>query len=139
MGRLIHYDHRTGQERIISVWPEAYGMGTPPSEHRYRFQWTFPVFYSRWDPRELWIAGNRIFRSVDEGQSWEIMTGDLTRNDATKLGSPAAPSRGTTPAPRCTAPSSRWSSRPMSATSCGRVRTTASCTSRATAVAPGSR
>ena len=27
MGRLIHYDHRTGQERIISVWPEAYGMG----------------------------------------------------------------------------------------------------------------
>ena len=72
MGRLIHYDHRTGQERIISVWPEGYGMGTPPSEHRYRFQWTFPVFYSRWEPRELWIAGNRIFRSVDDGQHWEI-------------------------------------------------------------------
>ncbi len=91
MGRLIHYDHRTGQERIISVWPEAYGMGTPPTEHRYRFQWTFPVFYSRWDPRELWIAGNRIFRSVDEGQSWEILSGDLTRNDATKLGSSGGP------------------------------------------------
>ena len=91
MGRLIHYDHRSGQERIISVWPEAYGMGTPPSEHRYRFQWTFPVFYSRWDPRELWIAGNRIFRSVDEGQSWEIVTGDLTRNDATKLGPSGGP------------------------------------------------
>ena len=91
MGRLIHYDHRTGQERIISVWPEAYGMGTPPSEHRHRFQWTFPVFYSRWDPRDLWIAGNRIFRSVDEGQTWEIVTEDLTRNDATKLGSSGGP------------------------------------------------
>ena len=91
MGRLIHYDHRTGQERIISVWPEAYGMGTPPAEHRYRFQWTFPVFYSRWDPRELWIAGNRVFRSVDEGQSWEVVSPDLTRNDPAKLGPSGGP------------------------------------------------
>ena len=67
MGRLIHYDHRTGQERIISVWPEAYGMGVAPAEHRYRFQWTFPVFFSPLDPRELWIAGNRVFRSRRRG------------------------------------------------------------------------
>ncbi|MGH7332791.1 MAG: WD40/YVTN/BNR-like repeat-containing protein, partial [Candidatus Rokuibacteriota bacterium] len=90
MGRLIHYDHRSGQERIISVWPEQYGMGVAPVEHRYRFQWTFPVFYSRWDPRELWVAGNRIFRSLDEGHSWEIVSPDLTRNDPSKL----APSGG---------------------------------------------
>jgi photosystem II stability/assembly factor-like uncharacterized protein len=91
MGRLVHYDHRSGQERIISVWPEAYGMGIPPAEHRYRFQWTFPVFYSRWDPRELWIAGNRVFRSVDEGQSWEVVSPDLTRNDPAKLGPSGGP------------------------------------------------
>src|SRR2546428_803982 len=36
MGRLIHYDPRTGQDRIISVWPDTYGMGTAPAEHRYR-------------------------------------------------------------------------------------------------------
>ena len=91
MGRLIHYDHRSGQERIISVWPEQYGMGTPPAEHRYRFQWTFPVFYSRWDPRELWVAGNRIFRSTDEGHTWETVSEDLTRNDVTKLGPSGGP------------------------------------------------
>jgi photosystem II stability/assembly factor-like uncharacterized protein len=91
MGRLIHYDHRTGQERVISVWPEQYGMGVPPADHRYRFQWTFPVFYSRWDPRELWVAGNRIFRSTDEGHTWEIVSPDLTRNDATKLGLSGGP------------------------------------------------
>jgi photosystem II stability/assembly factor-like uncharacterized protein len=91
MGRLIHYDHRSGQERVISVWPEAYGMGIAPAEHRYRFQWTFPVFYSRWDPRELWIAGNRVFRSLDEGQSWEVASPDLTRNDPDKLGSSGGP------------------------------------------------
>ena len=91
MGRLIHYDHRTGQERVISVWPEAYGMGIPPVEHRYRFQWTFPVFYSRWDPRELWVSGNRVFRSSDEGQSWEAVSPDLTRNDPAKLGLSGGP------------------------------------------------
>jgi photosystem II stability/assembly factor-like uncharacterized protein len=91
MGRLIHYDHRSGQERVVSVWPEAYGMGIAPAEHRYRFQWTFPVFYSRWDPRELWVAGNRVFRSVDEGQSWEVVSPDLTRNDPTKLGLSGGP------------------------------------------------
>src|SRR5439155_1538037 len=82
---------RAGQERVISVWPEAYGMGTAPAEHRYRFQWTFPVFYSRWDARELWIAGNRVFRSLDDGQSWEIASPDLTRNDGAKLGLSGGP------------------------------------------------
>jgi hypothetical protein len=91
MGRLVHYDHRSGQERIVSVWPEQYGMGVPPAEHRYRFQWTFPVFYSRWDPRELWVAGNRVFRSVDEGQSWEVVSPDLTRNDPARLGRSGGP------------------------------------------------
>jgi photosystem II stability/assembly factor-like uncharacterized protein len=90
-GRLIHYDQRTGQERVISVWPEQYGMGTPPAEHRYRFQWTFPVFYSRWNPNELWVSGNRVFRSVDEGQSWEVVSPDLTRNDPAKLGRSGGP------------------------------------------------
>ena len=90
-GRLLHYDHRTGQERVISVWPEAYGMGVPPAEHRHRFQWTFPVFYSRWDSRELWIAGNRVFRSTDEGRTWEIVSPDLTRNDPAKLASSGGP------------------------------------------------
>jgi photosystem II stability/assembly factor-like uncharacterized protein len=91
MGRLIHYDHRSGQERVISVWPEQYGMGIAPAEHRYRFQWTFPVFYSRWDAGELWIAGNRIFRSLDEGHTWEVVSEDLTRNDAGKLGLSGGP------------------------------------------------
>jgi len=84
-GRLIHYDHRSGQERMIAVWPEQYGMGVAAAEHRYRFQWTFPVFYSRWEPNELWVAGNHIFRSTDDGHSWEVVSGDLTRNDPDKL------------------------------------------------------
>jgi photosystem II stability/assembly factor-like uncharacterized protein len=91
MGRLIHYDHRSGQERVISVWPEMYGMGVAPAEHPYRFQWTFPVFYSRWAPNELWVAGNRVFRSTDDGQSWEVVSPDLTRSDPSRLGLSGGP------------------------------------------------
>ena len=80
-GRLIHYDHRTGHERNITVWPEVTGMGIGASEHKYRFQWTFPIFWSRWDPNVLYTAGNRVFKSTNEGQSWEAVTPDLTRND----------------------------------------------------------
>ena len=106
MGRLIHYDHRSGQERMISVWPEGYGMGVAPAEHRYRFQWTFPLFYSRWDPRELWTAGNRIFRSLDEGHTWEVVSPDLTRNDPAKLGLSGGPITRDNTAPRSAAGSS---------------------------------
>jgi hypothetical protein len=66
-------------------------MGTPPAEHRYRFQWTFPVFYSRWNPSELWISGNRVFRSTDEGKSWEVVSPDLTRNDPSRLARSGGP------------------------------------------------
>ena len=40
-------------------------LGVPPAKDRYRFQWTFPVFSPR--PRVLYVAGNLVFRSVDEG------------------------------------------------------------------------
>jgi photosystem II stability/assembly factor-like uncharacterized protein len=85
MGRLIHYNHHTRQERIISVWPEPYGMGVGAIEHKYRFQWTFPIFWSRWKKDELWVAGNHAFRSMNEGHSWEVVSPDLTRNDPDKL------------------------------------------------------
>ncbi|HEX5506697.1 MAG TPA: glycosyl hydrolase [Thermomicrobiales bacterium] len=83
-GRLIHYDHRTGQQRIITVWPEATGMGDGAVDLKYRFQWTFPIFFSKHHPDELYIAGNRVFRSTDQGGSWEAISPDLTRNDPEK-------------------------------------------------------
>ena len=84
-GRLIAYDRRTGQKRNITVYPEIHGMGAGAIDHKYRFQWTFPLFVSRHDERVLYAAGNRLFRSIDEGTSWEVVSDDLTRNDPDKL------------------------------------------------------
>jgi photosystem II stability/assembly factor-like uncharacterized protein len=84
-GILLRYDHSTGQVRIITVWPELYG-GWGPKDLRHRFQWTFPIAFSPHDPGVLYCAGERVFRTRDEGTSWEAISPDLTRNDASKLG-----------------------------------------------------
>ena len=82
-GALLRYDHATGQVRIITVWPESsYGKGA--KDMRYRFQWTYPIVISPHDPNVLYAAGNRIFRSTDEGTTWKAISPDLTRNDPTK-------------------------------------------------------
>ena len=89
-GALQRYDHRTGQVRLVNVWPEHHG-GMGPGELRYRFGWTFPIRFSRHDPNVLYACGNRVFRSTDEGQSWEPVSPDLTRAAADKLGPSGGP------------------------------------------------
>lgn len=84
-GRLIHYNRTTGQQRNITVWPELAGMGSGAESLKYRFQWTFPIFWSQHEQDALYVAGNRIFKSLDEGKSWEVVSEDLTRNDPETL------------------------------------------------------
>lgn len=82
-GYLTRYDHRTRQERNITVWPEA-ATGWGAKDQKYRFQWTSPTLLSPHDPNVLFTAGNHVFRSTDEGSSWQIISPDLTRNDVSK-------------------------------------------------------
>jgi photosystem II stability/assembly factor-like uncharacterized protein len=89
-GVLLRYDHATGQARIVTVWPEVY-YGWAPRDLRYRFQWTFPILLSPHDPGVLYAAGNRVFRSRDEGASWEVISPDLTRADPAKLEASGGP------------------------------------------------
>ena len=89
-GVLQRYDHRTRQIQLINVWPEEY-MGWGPKDLKYRFSWTFPILLSPHDSNVLYVAGNRVFRSTNEGSSWEAISPDLTRNDVTKLGPSGGP------------------------------------------------
>lgn len=84
-GRITRYDHRTRQMRDVSVWPEQ-TAGMASSEYTYRFQWTSPIALSPHDPKVLYSCGNRVFRSRDEGESWEPISPDLTRADAERMG-----------------------------------------------------
>jgi photosystem II stability/assembly factor-like uncharacterized protein len=82
-GALLRYDHGTGQIRIITTWPEFYG-GWGAKDLKYRFQWTYPIVISPHDPNTLYVTGNVVFRSRDEGTSWDVISPDLTRDDKSK-------------------------------------------------------
>jgi photosystem II stability/assembly factor-like uncharacterized protein len=84
LGFLTRYDHNSGQIRSIDVWPEEM-LGSGAKDARYRFQWTFPTLLSPHDPNVLYVTGNVVFKSTDEGTTWQQISPDLTRNDPTKF------------------------------------------------------
>ena len=79
-GYLSRYDHKTGENRAVSVWPDD-PLGGGADVSKYRFQWNFPIFFSPNNPKKLYAAGNILFASENEGASWTALSGDLTTND----------------------------------------------------------
>jgi hypothetical protein len=89
-GLITRWDYRTRQERVISPWPEN-PMGAGAVGLRYRFQWTAPILASRHDPSVLYHAAQVLFKTTNEGQSWEVISPDLTTNDKDKQQSSGGP------------------------------------------------
>jgi photosystem II stability/assembly factor-like uncharacterized protein len=82
-GFMTRFDKRTEQAVDISPWPlDPSGRGAGELVHR--FQWTSPLFVSPHDPNTLYTAGEMVFKSTNAGQSWQAISGDLTRNDKSK-------------------------------------------------------
>ena len=89
-GFLTRYNHKTNSVRSVSVWPDN-PMGHGAEDFKYRFQWNFPIFFSPHDPNKLYTASNHLHATTNEGESWELISPDLTRNDPSKLGSSGGP------------------------------------------------
>jgi photosystem II stability/assembly factor-like uncharacterized protein len=89
-GVIERFDRKTGQGRNVNVYPEN-PMGWGAEGMKHRFQWTFPIVFSPHDPNTLYAAGNLLFKTTDEGQTWEPISPDLTRNDPSKLGPSGGP------------------------------------------------
>jgi photosystem II stability/assembly factor-like uncharacterized protein len=89
-GYLTRHDRKTGQEQDISPWPDN-PMGAGAVDTKYRFQWTYPIVVSHYDPKVIYATANRVFKTTNEGMSWEIISGDLTRNDTSKMASSGGP------------------------------------------------
>ena len=89
-GYLTRVDHDTGERRAVNVYPDN-PMGHGAEGMHYRFQWNFPILFSMHDNNVLYAAGNHLFRTTNEGQSWEMVSPDLTRADPTKLGPSGGP------------------------------------------------
>ncbi|MCZ8353317.1 MAG: glycosyl hydrolase [Cyclobacteriaceae bacterium] len=89
-GYLTRLNHRTKEERSINAWPDN-PMGSGAEGAKYRFQWNFPIFFSPHNKQKLYAASNVLHVTYNGGQSWEIISPDLTRNDPTKLGPSGGP------------------------------------------------
>jgi photosystem II stability/assembly factor-like uncharacterized protein len=84
-GALQRYDYRTGQIQLVNVWPEE-STGIAPRDMKYRFAWTFPIVFSPHDSSVLYAGGNHLFRTTNEGMSWEAISPDLSLNDKSRQG-----------------------------------------------------
>ncbi|MEQ5790903.1 glycosyl hydrolase [Muricauda sp. NFXS6] len=89
-GLLTRVNHAKNTARAVNVWPDN-PMGHGAEGMKYRFQWNFPIMFSKHDPNKLYTFSNHVHMSTNEGQSWELLSGDLTRNDPTKLVSSGGP------------------------------------------------
>lgn len=89
-GYLSRLDHKTGENRAVSPWPDN-PMGAGADVLKYRFQWNFPIFFSPHNPKRLYAAGNVLFATENEGQTWEQVSPDLTTNDKSKQLSSGGP------------------------------------------------
>ena len=81
---LQRYDHRSQQIRLIATWPRS-STGLGAGADKYRFAWTYPIVFSPHDSDTIYIGGNQILKTTDEGQSWEEISPDLTKADPETL------------------------------------------------------
>jgi len=89
-GYITRQDHRTGQSRDINAWPDN-TMGYGVEAMKYRFQWSYPIVFSPHDAKTLFIGANVLMKTTNEGQNWEVISPDLTRNDKSKMGTSGGP------------------------------------------------
>jgi photosystem II stability/assembly factor-like uncharacterized protein len=83
-GYLQRRDHRRGLSRSVDVWPDN-PMGAGAEAMKYRFQWNFPILWSRHHAGRLYTSSQVLHVSDDDGASWRALSPDLTRNDPQKL------------------------------------------------------
>ena len=84
-GIVERYDLRNGQIRRVEVWPNQTN-GSPAADLKYRFVWTFPLTISPHDHKKLYAGSQFVHQTTDDGQSWQVISPDLTTNDKSKQG-----------------------------------------------------
>ena len=82
-GDIVRLDKKTHESRFIRPYLES-AEQMKPADLKYRFNWTAPIAVSRTNANEVYLGANVLFRSMDGGQHWTVISPDLTRNDKAK-------------------------------------------------------
>lgn len=82
---LTRYNRATGQRRDIQVYPRFFS-GEPSSALPERWQWTFPIMFSPLDNNTMYTVSQHVWKTTNDGQTWEKISPDLTYADPETLG-----------------------------------------------------
>lgn len=83
-GIVVRYEEDRRQYRAVEVWPEQ--SRGPASGVRYRFVWDAPLHISPHDNNTVYVGSQHVHRTTNGGQSWEVISPDLTMNDRSRMG-----------------------------------------------------
>lgn len=83
-GGLDVTDMNTGIARDVRVWPETQ-YGWKPADVKYRWHWNFPMVISQHQKNTVWVGSQYIHKTTNGGQSWSIISPDLTTADPSKM------------------------------------------------------
>ena len=89
-GLLTRYDRRTGILRDVQVYPRFFS-GESAGSLPERWQWTYPIVVSPLEPNTVYAASQHLWRSTDEGMSWERISPDLTVHADSTMGDSGGP------------------------------------------------
>ncbi|MCC7194351.1 MAG: glycosyl hydrolase [Gemmatimonadaceae bacterium] len=87
------FNRRTGYSREVNPYPWFYS-GESSAEVPERWQWTFPIIFSKANPKLLFTSSQRLWKTTDGGRSWTAISGDLTRHDPKTMGHSGGPITG---------------------------------------------
>src|SRR5687767_2419761 len=90
---LQRLNRRTGQRREVNPYPRMFS-GEPSSALKERWQWTYPIIFSPVDPNVLYTSSQHVWKTTNGGQSWDRISGDLTRHDPKTMGHSGGPITG---------------------------------------------
>lgn len=82
---LTRYDRSNGQIRDIQVYPRFFS-GEPAASLPERWQWTYPIMFSPKEANIMYTCSQHLWKTIDDGQSWEKISPDLTYADPETLG-----------------------------------------------------
>jgi len=89
-GIIDRWSRSTAVSKSIKEYPEL-SLGNVPLDFKYRFNWNAPIISSPHDRSVIYHAGNVVFKTLDGGINWEVISPDLTRNDKVHQGPGGGP------------------------------------------------
>ena len=89
-GNISTWSRKSREQKSIKEYPEL-GLSIAPKDSKYRYNWNAPIITSPHHRATVYHAGNVVFKTIDQGINWSVISPDLTKNEITKHGPGGGP------------------------------------------------